>query len=77
MKVIASKIKKFDIIELVCGTHTVDYLLMYKGSNYCRIFYMNGRSTFCLTNEEIEVKRDKFYSLNHKIFTTSILNVYQ
>jgi hypothetical protein len=77
MKVTVNKIKKFDVIELVYGKHTVDYVLMYKGSNYCRIYYMNGRSTFCLTNEEIEVKRDKFYSLNHKVFTTSILNVLQ
>jgi hypothetical protein len=77
MKVTVNKIKKFDVVELISGSHTVDYVLMYKESKMCRIFYMNGRSTFCLTNEEIEVKRDKFYSVNHKIFTTSILNVYQ
>ena len=71
------KVKKFDIIELVCGPKTVDYLLMNKGSNLCRIYFMDKTSTFCLTNEEVEVKRDNFYSLTHKIFDNNILNVLQ
>ena len=77
MRVEAQRLKKFDIIELINGPHTVDYILMSKRSNFMRIYYMNGRSTFCLTNEEIEIKRDVFYSLTHKEFTTSILNVLQ
>lgn len=71
------KLKKFDIIELVCGTATVDYILMYKGSNLCRVYFMSGKSIFCLTDEEKEVQRNKFYSVTHKIYTTSILNVLQ
>ena len=71
------KIKKFDIIELISGPKTVDYLLMYKGSNMCRIYFMDKTSIFCLVDEIKEVKRNNFYSLNHKIFTNNILNVLQ
>ena len=70
-------VKKFDIIELIYGPKTVDYLLMSKGSNFCRIYYMDKTSTFCLTNEIVEVKRDNFYALTHKIFDTQILNLLQ
>lgn len=71
------KIKKFDFIELINGTHTVNYLRMCKGHPYVRIYYMNGRSTFCLKSEIIEVKRDNFYSLTHKKYDTNILNILQ
>ena len=71
------KVKKFDIIELLSGPKTVDYLLMSKGSNFCRIYYMDKTSTFALINEKIEVKRDGFYSLTHKVFDTHILNLLQ
>lgn len=71
------KIKKFDIIELVCGEKTVDYLLMYKKSNMCRIYFMDKTSIFCLVDEIKEVKRDNFYSLTHKIFDNNILNILQ
>jgi len=71
------KLKKFDIVELVCGPKTIDYLLMYKGSNMCRIYFMDKTSIFCLTNEIQEVKRDNFYALTHKVFSTNIINVLQ
>ena len=68
MKVAVNKIKKFDIIELISGPHTVNYVMLSKGSIFARIVYMNGKSTFCLTNEEIDVKRDRFYSVTHKVY---------
>ena len=72
-----NKFKKFDTIETLSGSETLDYILMYKGSNMCRVYFMSGKSIFCLTNEEQEIKRDRFYSVTHKIFTTSIIHVLQ
>ena len=77
MKIKIKNIKKFDKVLLKSGEHTVDYLLMYKGSDFCRIYYMNKKSTFALIDSDIEIKRDRFYSVCHKQFTNSIINVLQ
>ena len=77
MKIQVKKVKKFDTIELLSGPQIGDYLLLKKGENMCRIYYMNGKSTFCLINEYIDVKRDVFYSLTHKVYTNQILKILQ
>lgn len=75
MKVLSTKIKKFDEIELLSGKKTVDRLLTMSGIDWLCIKYMDGSRTFAQKNEEVEVKRDKFYALGHTEYKTNIFEL--
>jgi len=68
----ACKIKKFDRIELVNGTKTVDFIELMKGINFMVINFMDKSRLFCITDEMVEVYRDSYYAITHKHFVIDI-----
>ena len=63
-----NKLKKFDLIQTCNGPKTVDKLILSKGCEFAVIQFMDKSKIHCLSNEEVEFKRDNFYALTHKEF---------